>query len=200
MNIVALDIETDTSPLTQEEKDAGFTARGLDPHITPITSIALATEHHTAVFDGPTEEDIIKHATMALDSLEAGLIVTWNGAVFDLPFIVDRAKLYDLDPGFSLIPNPAIVPKYDPTPGHEGGYTSYWGQATHVDVAYLVKADAELRGVKWSLKPYAQSIGLDPVEVDREKMHELTPAQLCEYVASDARVTLEVAKRALGLL
>ena len=200
MNIVALDIETDTSPLTEQEKQAGYTARGLDPRITPITSIALATGDDVLVFDGTTEEKILTQTIQAMQEIDPTILATWNGAVFDLPFIVDRSKLYDLNAGIHLVPNPAIVPKYDPTPGHEGGYSATWGLATHIDVAYVVKADADARDVKWSLKPYAKSIGLNPVEVDRTKMHLLTPEEQHDYVASDAIVTREIALRALGLV
>lgn len=200
MALAALDIETDTSPLTEQEKAAGFTSRGLDPRITEITSIAIALEDGAPlVFDGD-EETVLGETINALAEISPSLLLTWNGAVFDLPFIHDRAKVRGLETGLLLEPNPGIVPKYDPTPGHEGGYTAYWGKSTHVDVAYLVKADADARGMKWSLKPYARSIGLDPIEVDRERMHELTPEQLRDYVASDAVVTLEIGKRALGLL
>lgn len=199
MNIVSLDIETDTSPLTEQEQLDGFTARGLDPRITAITSIALATETGTQVFDDNPEDVILDGLVDYMARLDPTLVVTWNGAVFDLPFISDRAALYGIEHGINLIPNPLLVPKYDPTPGHAGGYSATWGSGTHIDVAYVVQADAEARDVKWSLKPYAQSIGLNPVEVDRTKMHELTPEQEREYVLSDAIVTLEIAKRALGL-
>lgn len=198
--VLSLDIETDTSPLTEQEKAEGYTARGLDPHITEITSVAVAYDGHTAVFDDSSEQEILEATQSVITMVNPSVLVTWNGSVFDLPFIDFRSRLHGVNTSLKLVHNPQIVPKYDPTPGYEGGYSATWGNAVHIDVAYLVKDEAERQGVKWSLKPYAQSIGLDPVEVDRTKMHDLTPAQLREYVASDAIVTLEIARRKLYLV
>lgn len=202
MTLAALDIETDTSPLTDEEKAAGYTARGLDPRITRITSIAIATDRGTTVCSNAPEESILARTFHLLRTIDPALLVTWNGAVFDMPFIHDRALRYPSLRGrlsaLKMTPNPEIVPKYDPTPGHEGGYTVTWGRTPHLDMAYIAKADAEARGVKWSLKPYAQALGFEPIEVDRAKMHELTEQEERDYVASDAIVTREIAKRVLG--
>jgi hypothetical protein len=48
--------------------------------------------------------------------------------------------------------------------------------------------------VKWSLKPVARSLGMDPVEVDRANTHLLSQEVLAEYVASDAVVTARLAE------
>jgi hypothetical protein len=43
-------------------------------------------------------------------------------------------------------------------------------------------------------------VGLTPVEVDRERIHELATAELDAYVASDARLTrMLVERRRAGL-
>ena len=42
--------------------------------------------------------------------------------------------------------------------------------------------------VSCSLKAIARVVGLAPVEVDRERIHDLPPAELAAYVASDARL------------
>lgn len=196
--LTALDIETDTSPLTEDEKAAGYTARGLDPRITRITSIALYSDGGITSVFADSEEAILASTRYVLAELNPSILVTWNGAVFDLPFISDRAARHGIWLPLNLTPNPLIVPKYEPTPGHAGGYSATWGNAKHIDIAYVVRDSAKLRGVKWSLKPYAQSIGLDPVEVDREKMHLLTKAEETRYVASDAKVTHQIAERTLG--
>lgn len=192
--MIAFDIETDTSPVTPEEKAQGFTHRGLDPRITPITAFAMASDAGVDVFMDAPEEDIIAAAVEKMAERAPARVITWNGAVFDLPFLVDRAARYGIETGIELTPNPSLVPKYDPTPGHAGGYDATWFGAAHTDVAYAVKEIAEAEGVSWSLKPYAQFRGLTPVEVDRLQMHRLTPEELRNYVASDAIVTLELAR------
>ena len=45
------------------------------------------------------------------------------------------------------------------------------------------------------LKTLARFMGLSPVEVDRERIHELSTDELHTYVASDAIITRELALR-----
>lgn len=103
MNLLALDIETDTSPLTEAEKAAGFTARGLVPEITPVTAVAFADEtgaraHH---LDAQADEARLLAAVAYLvngfaQANPGAALVTWNGSVFDLPFLADRARIVGL--------------------------------------------------------------------------------------------------------
>ena len=203
-NLYGLDIETDTSPLTQEELDAGYTHRGLDPAITKIINLALSDSSGVTVLDGE-EKDILLGLDNWLKSREPGLLVTWNGSVFDLPFIYDRAKRLNINIGLHLSADPLIVPKYEPTPGYSGGFTATWDSLSnqvshaHLDVAYLYKKYAEEAGIPWSLKPVAKELGLNPIKVDAANVHLLTREEQNEYVASDARVTRELAfKRLIG--
>ena len=78
--IYGLDIETDT------------TVNGLDPRVAPVVAVALATSDGTAVFTG-AERDLLDRVESTLATLEPGVLVTWNGAGFDLPFLVDRARV-----------------------------------------------------------------------------------------------------------
>jgi hypothetical protein len=56
-------------------------------------------------------------------------------------------------------------------------------------------------GISCSLKAIARVVGLTPVEVDRERIHELGSAELDAYVASDARLTrMLVERRRAGLV
>lgn len=209
--VYALDIESDT------------TINGLDPRVAAITSIALADAEETAVFTGE-EREILLDTQAWLSDRPAGLLTTWNGAVFDLPFISDRAITTGLlarESGgivgdhFGLViePDAGLVPKYEPTPGHEGGYRGWWyrvgapGAAVrtgcdphvHLDVCFAYRRWAAEQGVSWSLKPVAKALGFTPVEVDRERMHELTDEELRAYNASDAVITRALALRILGL-
>ena len=38
-------------------------------------------------------------------------------------------------------------------------------------------------------------MGLEPVEVDRRRIHELTPEEMHEYVLSDARLARQLVER-----
>ena len=191
--VYGLDIETDTSPLTDAEKAAGHTSRGLDPAITAITAIALSTEHGTYVMCDMEEKTMLTKLDRILNVLDIGTLATWNGAVFDLPFIDARAKHLGVRIDLGLTHDPAIVPKYQPTPGYEGGYQATWAGHHHLDFAYVAKDAAEALGIGWSLKPYAREIlGREPIQVDREQMHDLTAEELHEYVASDAIITRDL--------
>lgn len=195
-NIYGLGIETDTSPLTKQELAAGYTSRGADPRITPITTIALSTDYGPYVLMDSDERTLLERLNLLLGILEPGVLATWNGAVFDLPFLHDRAKMHGVELDLKLVENPGVVPEGNPTPGHAGGYDATWGDHEHVDVAYLAKDDAEKKGLEWSLKPYAAAIlGTIPETVDRENLHELSATALRDYVASDAIITRELAQK-----
>lgn len=188
-----LDIETDTGPLTTEEKRQGYTARGLDPAITRITAIAISSSTSNLVLQCADERMMLQTLDSLLAILPTGTITTWNGAVFDLPFIQSRAAQLDVELGLRLTPNPDITPKYDFTPGHTTAYDAQWGRHNHIDIAYDVQTDAKRINAKWSLKPFAKDVfNLTPVEVDRENMHLLTDVELTNYVASDAEVTRQI--------
>lgn len=206
MKLLALDIETDTSPLTQAEKAAGFTARGLVPEITPVTAVAFAFETHASVHHlNPQGDERRLLAVIAYivkryaESNPDALLVTWNGSVFDLPFLADRARIVGLPEHWyaklELTPDASFEPKYDPLPGHDGGYAATWNGLRHVDMAYVERDECLAAGVSWSLKPWAKHLGMDPVEVDRTKMHELTKEELDAYVTSDAVITRDLALR-----
>jgi len=196
-DIYAIDIETDTSPLTQEEKNQGYLSRGLDPAISRIINIAIASSKGTVVFDGE-ERDILNKLEQYFRTASPGIVVTWNGSVFDFPFINDRARILKIPLGLLITENPQIVPKYTATPGHRGGYGAEWTRENgsklgHIDIAYSFKNFAEENDITWSLKPMATAKGLNPVKVDASAIHLLTKEQVNEYVASDALVTRTLA-------
>lgn len=202
--LYALDIETDTSPVSDEERSRGFTVRGLDPRVTRVVALSVATRSDDGVLVAKVwngnEPDILVATQNWLAAQRPGLIVTWNGSVFDLPFVDSRARQLGVDLDLELTPDPRIIPKYQSTPGYEGGYSATWAGHRSVDVAYAVREAADRANITWSLKPFARWIGLDPVEVNRGKIHELSPAELDEYVASDALVTHLVAEKEHPLL
>lgn len=212
--IYGLDIETDNTPCetvceTYAGKDRCY-GHGLDPRRSAITEVAVATDPTIygggKVFAGH-EIDILANLQDFLTSLPAGLLVTWNGAMFDIPYLADRAAVRDFGPtAFTLrtAPAPDLVPKYEPLPGHAGGYTATWdirGQQVphqHLDVAWAYKAKAAELDVSWSLKPVCAALGVPMYEIDRTRLHEYTPAQVAEYCLSDASGTRVLAMKALG--
>lgn len=182
----AIDIETDTS---------GGPNHGLDPQLAKITSVALATDVGVEVFlteKYGSEKEMLKNFHFSVANLPKGIIASWNGSVFDFPFLVYRAGLSGLDMGLKLTYDPSLPVKYAPTPTFEGGYRVSWMQHSHVDVQNFFEEDARIAGVPWSLKPVARLNGLEPVEVDRANIHLLTPEEEEEYVASDAVVTRDL--------
>lgn len=204
-HVYALDIETDNSQ--------GF---GLDPTKAAITEIAFVTETKREVFQGP-EADIIVALSDALRAEEPGLVVDWNGAFFDQPFIHTRATLLGLDDVVEaqfLIPQPGLQPKYDYLPGYTTAVSAQWNgrggiEHAHLDISFAYKAFAASFGthevdgktrpvVPHSLKPVLRAKGYDPVEIDRTRLHEYTPEQVAEYALSDAVGARELALDVLG--
>lgn len=202
--IYALDIETDTSGQPIDGVPAG-----LDPRNARITEIAVADASGGRVFEHRSEATMLGSADDYLRSLEPGLIVTWNGSHFDLPYLHDRAVRADVaDPGLGLrlIPQPALRPKYGYLPGHAVGYGGVWERSARrpylvhqmLDVSYAYRETAQRLGVKWSLKPVCEALGIPMIVVDRERMHELTPQERAAYAMSDVNGTRELAIRLLG--
>lgn len=201
-SIYGLDIETDTSN--------GY---GLDPRRGGITEIAFvgADDTITRVFEG-AEATMLYDLDAHLSCVEPGLIGTWNGTFFDLPFLMDRAKKYpDLFGlrgerfGLALTPQPGLHPKYDPLPGHRTGYSAVWERREsrtphcHLDIMYAYRQASVEKRVSWSLKPIAEAHGLHPIVLDRERMHEYTPEERRAYVLSDGVMTRELALMVLGI-
>lgn len=157
-----LDIETDT------------TVDGLDSSCSAIVAVAVATDEGDEVFMGD-EADLLIGVDRFLSELAPGLIVTWNGSSFDLPFIRDRASLLGMELGLRS--------------------GSWWGHR-HIDGYRLYRSDvARVLGVSCGLKPLSRMVGLKPVEVDRTRIHELDADQMHSYVASDARLAKEMVLR-----
>ena len=180
-----LDIETDT------------TIDGLDPASSAIVAVALSTADGDIVFLGD-EADIISATERALAALDPGVVVTWNGSAFDLPFLVDRAARCDVELSLRLSSDPGIGLHRHPLPGHAAAYRATWGHHAHIDGYLLYRADVgRSLGLPCGLKRLSRFLGLDPVEVDRALIHELDDDAIREYVASDARLARELVLRRL---
>ena len=181
--IYGLDIETDT------------TIDGLDPVVSPVVSVALSTPGADEVFVG-READRLAALDARLRALAPGVIATWNGAAFDLPFLADRATACGVALGLRLAPDPTVVLSHGPLPGHAGAYRAAWYGHQHLDAYRVYRGDVgRVLQISCSLKAIARLVGLTPVEVDRERIHELSPTALAAYVASDARLARVLTER-----
>lgn len=174
---------------------------GLDPRVAQITAIAAAGPNgvFVATSDTPdTEFAMIDGFTGWLAQQPQGIVATWNGSAFDLPYIVDRALVsddhYDTYGPIRLAPSADRPAKYDPLPGHAGGYLAAVSGHDHVDIAHPYRPIVEDAGVKWSLKPTARHAGLDPVDPpDRANAGVLPVTDRIAYVLSDATITRDLA-------
>ncbi len=181
--IYGLDIETDT------------TVDGLDPSVSRILAVALSTGGVDELFDGP-EDELLMALDDRLADLEPGVLATWNGGAFDLPFIADRAARWRLQIGLRIVADPRIRHRHEPLPGHDHCYRAAWFGHAHLDAYRLYRDDVgpALR-ISCSLKSIARFVGLAPIEVDRERIHDLTREALHAYAASDARLARVLAER-----
>jgi DNA polymerase elongation subunit (family B) len=181
--VYGLDIETDT------------TVDGLDPACSAVVTVALSQEGVDEAFTGP-EDELLVDLDDRLRRLEPGVLATWNGAAFDLPFLADRARLWGLPLGLTLRFDPSIPMPHDPLPGHDGAYRAAWHHHGHVDAYRLYRGDVgpALR-VSCSLKSIARLVGLVAVEVDRTRIHDLSAEALHAYATSDARLARVLTER-----
>ncbi len=173
--VYGLDIETDT------------TVNGLDPAVAPVVTVALS---HAAY------DEVFYELDDRLASLRPGVLATWNGAAFDLPFLADRAVQHGILLGLRLRMDPSIRLAHPPLAGHPGAYRARWHRHGHIDAYRLYRGDVgpALR-VSCALKSIARLVGLAPVEVDRSKIHELSREALHAYAASDARLARVLTER-----
>ena len=184
--VYGLDIETDT------------TVDGLDPGVARILTIALSSDGVDELFTGP-EPELMRELDDRLATMEPGVIATWNGAAFDLPFMADRAALHGVTLGLRLQHDHAITMRRAPLPGHRGAYRASWFDHGHLDAYRLYRGDVgpALR-ISCSLKSIARFVGLAPIEVDRTKIHDLSNEALHAYAASDARLARILTERRWG--
>ena len=181
--LYGLDIETDT------------TTNGLDPSVASVVAVGLSSESDgEQVFIGG-EAEILRDLDHHLARLEPGVIVTWNGAAFDLPFLADRAASRGLDTGLSILWDPALQKRREPIPGHIGAYRARWHDHDHLDAYRAYRRLTENPEVTCALKAVARREGFDPVEVDCDHIHALSADELVAYVLSDARLARLLAAR-----
>ncbi len=188
--LYGLDIETDT------------TVDGLDPQVGRVLAVAVAGADGVTVLDDASETELLVGLERHLAGLDPGVLVTWNGARFDLPYLSTRAARGEVPLGLRLEADPTRFHRPDRTdrPDREDriepGYRACWGRHRHLDVYRCYRADVgPALGMTCSLKSVAALAGLAPIRVDAARVHVLARETLRAYVASDAACTRELARR-----
>lgn len=181
--LYGLDIETDT------------TVDGLDPTCAAVVAVAVAAAGADVVLTGP-EPRLLRDLDDHLASLPAGVLVTWNGSGFDLPFLAERARRAGVGLALRLTPDATPVPaRPDGSPGTRR-WLGTWHGHDHLDGYRLYRADVGRQpGLSCGLKALARLVGLEVVELDRAHLHEVPDELLERYVASDARLARELVLR-----
>lgn len=180
-NIYGLDIETDT------RQD------GLDPTVASVVTVALSGRKLDEVFVGP-EHELLEALDRRLATLEPGVIATWNGSTFDLPFIADRARLLGLDLGLQLCLDRRLTLHRAPLPGHAGAYRAAWHRHTHIDTFRLYGHPSPAS--PWtSLRVIGRVLGLGAHGEPIHRTQALTNEALHAHAPSDARLARVLAER-----
>lgn len=176
--LVGFDIETDTG------------VDGLDPTHSAIIAVAVTTPDEEKVFQGE-EAALLAAVDAYICTLPTGFLITWNGSTFDLPFFAKRAEIRSVHTELRLRSKPVQPPDADRI-AVEGS----WGNLIHLDGLGLYRADVGMSlGISCGLKPLARFVGINPVELDRAAIHLAAPGDVEDYVASDARVAVQLVAR-----
>lgn len=171
--LYGLDIETDTS------------RGGLDPSRAAIVAAAVAGPGHTTVLTG-AEASLLVRLETHLGALPPGVLVTWYGSRFDLPFVAERARRCGIDLRLDL--SPCTHRRcFDERPyGPERCFDARWGAHRHIDACLAWRQLPDQSRLRCGLKEVARRHGLAPVVVERASIHRLTRSELRLYVARDA--------------
>lgn len=201
------DLEADTTP------DRFGQNNGLRPLKAPITEIAFACDVSVladggtvwASSDGLSEADMIVEFFTLMSQLDPGVHDTWNGLGYDLAFLWTRSEILGLDVSrwLRLFAQPGLVTRRPVAEPHTHPYTGViaarGGVHQHYDASTAYLRPAKALGIAPGLKSVATVYGLAPIEVDRERMQDLTPQERRAYALSDARCTRLLGMHARGL-
>lgn len=178
-SVYGIDIEIDT------------TAEAVDPAIAAIRSVAVSGRNFDDLFTGP-EAEIISAVDQRLAQLPPGVLASWNGSVFDLPFIAERARLVGVEVDLTLCLDTRLTHRRRPLPGHAGAYRAAWGAHRHLDT-YRLFGPAGANGPQGPMGRLARRLGLGGVPSN--PAHDLTTEAVHAHAASDARLARVLAER-----
>lgn len=181
--VYGLDIETDC------------TENGTDPKVATVRTVALSSESCDEVFSGE-EADLLEELDERLASLPPGVLATWNGAAFDLPFLADRAFVCGVPIGLRLRHDGRLGMRRAPLPGHPGAYRGSWYGHRHLDAYRVYRGDASASPrLPLGLRCLARLCGTRVVDVERDFAGELEREVRHAYAAGDARLARVLTER-----
>lgn len=175
-DIYGIDIETDTR-------------RGsVDPAEAPIRAIGISARNLDDTFTGD-EVTILRRVDERLRELPGGILATWNGAIFDLPYIADRARLLGVDLDLVLCPDRRRRNSRALLPGHDSAYRATWGAHRHLDT-FRLYGDSGTGGTLAGLLGLQRRRAATIASTD-----DLLNEALHAHAASDARLARVLAER-----
>ncbi len=111
----------------------------LDPRDAPIVKVAVSSAGDEFLFEDD-ERSLLGALDDFLDELEPGVIATWNGSSFDLPYLADRARICNIEIGLRLVEESRARRRSEHLVGHAGSYRAAWYEHRHLDAARLFGA------------------------------------------------------------
>ncbi len=183
VEIYGLDIETDGR------------GDGVDPTVAAVSSVALSGRNFDELFRGD-EATLLGQLDQRLASLRPGVVATWNGATFDLPFIADRARLLGVSLDLRLRLDHSLTCHRTPLPGHAGAYRGSWGGHAHLDTFRLYGHPSPTPA--WSLRTIARLVGLGGTNGQVHPVPDLVNEARHAHAPSDARLARVLADRRLA--
>ncbi len=158
---------------------------GLDPAAPDarVTEVAFYGAAWTGVIAG--DERTVLARTAARLATMSGVVVTWNGAGFDFPYLLHRAATHGIDLGVTVTGE---------RPGkYRDGIMVAGRRWAHCDAWQAWGPMMSGLWLKSGLKPVARLFGGEPVELDRERMDTYSADERAAYALSDVRHTLALA-------
>lgn len=179
--IYGLDIETDN------------TEDGLDPAVASVRAVALSGRMFDELFVGD-EFDILRALDARLASLPTGVVATWNGSAFDLPFLADRARILGVDLGLKLCLDRRLTLHRAPLPGHAGAYRASWHDHGHLDT-FRIYGSSDSAAQRLSFRSLGRLVGIGSQNVPPARTQTLSNEALHACAPSDARLARVLAER-----
>lgn len=179
--IYGLDIETDVS------------TDGLDPAVASVRAVALSGRTFDELFVGD-EADLLRALDRRLAELPSGVLATWNGSAFDLPFLADRARILGVELSLKLRLDRGITLHRAPLPGHAGAYRASWHDHGHLDT-YRIYGEPATAAQRLSLRSIGRLVGLGCEPTTRARTQDLGNEALHACAPSDARLARVLAER-----
>lgn len=179
--IYGLDIETDN------------TEDGLDPAVASVRAVALSGRTFDELFVGD-EVEILRALDDRLAALPTGVVATWNGSAFDLPFLADRARILGVELGLKLRLDRRLTLHRAPLPGHAGAYRASWHDHGHLDT-FRIYGSSDSAAQRLSLRSLGRLVGLGAHDVHPARTQTLSNEALHACAPSDARLARVLAER-----